>query len=338
MKKLALMLAVVFVAGALLISCDESTVTPSSTGEGTTAAPTTIDVQTPTPTPTSTPASTETPVSTELPDINLGGKITVAYINKAGTKDLSNTGDNEASIAVGSNLGSGDKITVTLEEGQKYFFLKISEKLSEALIYAPEGTYTFTAPTDMGSYYPSSILLNIKVRYPNVQELLTKRNIALNPFDTKTKKSDTYPHAWSNNNYNTSEFGAHCAIDGFTQNKGHGTYPLQSWGPKDTVLKTDKFIIDFGREVNVNELVLFIRADFAAGTSHDAYFSEITVKFSDGTSVVINPKKTADAQTFDLGNKTTTSVTLTGFVTDKTNSMGWAAITEVEVYGAEALK
>jgi hypothetical protein len=108
-------------------------------------------------------------------------------------------------------------------------------------------------------------------------------------------------------------------------------YPLQSWGPKDTVLKTDRFVIDFGREVNVSELVLYIRADFP----HDAYFSEITVKFSDGSSVVINPVKDAKAQTFDLGNKTTSSIILTGFVTDKTNSQGWASLTEVEVYGTD---
>ena len=53
--------------------------------------------------------------------------------------------------------------------------------------------------------------------------------------------------------------------------------------------------------------------------------------------MTVNPTKTADAQTFDFDAVTTTYVKLTGFVTDKTDSQGWAAITEIQVMGCEAV-
>ena len=178
------------------------------------------------------------------------------------------------------------------------------------------------------------MFVSISARYPTAEELETVRNLAVNPFDVTTKAAKSYPHVYSNNNYNQAEFGAHCAIDGFKTNNAHGTYPNQSWGPNATVKPTDVFTIDFGRDVVVNELVIYLRGDFVtSGHSHDAYYSEITVKFTDGTELTFNLTKTRNAQTLDLQGKTTSSVTITGFVTDKTNSDGWTGFAEVEVNG-----
>ena len=111
----------------------------------------------------------------------------------------------------------------------------------------------------------------------------------------------------------------------------------QSWGPRSEVKSTDHYTIDFGREVTLSSIALYLRADgFGGANSHDAYFSEITLEFSDGSSVKINPTKTADKQTFEFEEKTTTSIKLTGFVTDKSDSQGWAAVTEIMVMGKEA--
>ena len=182
-------------------------------------------------------------------------------------------------------------------------------------------------------------MVRISARYPSADELKEVKNLAVNPFDVKTKTAKAYPHVYSNNNYNQSEFGAHCAIDGFKTNNSHGLYPQQSWGPNSTVKPTDVFQIDFGREVVVNELVIYLRGDFVTnGNSHDAYFSEITVKLSDGSEFKFNPTKTRNGQKFDLEGKTTTSVTITGFVTDKTNSQGWTGFAEVEVNGYDVVK
>ena len=149
-----------------------------------------------------------------------------------------------------------------------------------------------------------------------------------------TEDSDDHDIGWRCEYWDQAEFGAHCAIDGFKTNSSHGTYPNQSWGPNATVKSTDVFTIDFGREVVVNDLVIYLRGDFVtSGNSHDAYFSEITVKLSDGTEFKFNPTKTRKAQTFNLEGKTTTSVTITGFVTDNTNSQGWTGFAEVEVNG-----
>ena len=187
----------------------------------------------------------------------------------------------------------------------------------------------------MTAIYPAGFTTGgkVSVRIPTSAELTKRFNLALNPYDTTAAKSTAYPHVTCNNEYNQNEFAARCAIDGFTTNTGHGYYPQQSWGPKDVVKKTDYFTVDFGREVLVNEIVVYLRGDFG----HDAYFSAITVEFSDGTTQVINPTMVRDGQSFKIPAKVTSSVKLTGFVIDSSKGGPWTGLAEVEVYGMEKL-
>jgi hypothetical protein len=149
-------------------------------------------------------------------------------------------------------------------------------------------------------------------------------NVALNPFCTRGE-AGSYPHASSNSECRGEAcFAARNVIDGRTENQGHG--PLfPSWGPdkrEDLWLK-----IDFGGKVEIDRIDLYIRADFP----HDAFWHEATVEFSDGSRETLTIAKDPAPQTFRFAKR---QVDWLRFVNLKqTKPLGWAAWTEVEVWG-----
>jgi hypothetical protein len=155
----------------------------------------------------------------------------------------------------------------------------------------------------------------------------TYRNVALNPKDVHGQPKSS-PHATSNSECrNESAFFALNAINGRCENTGHGgRFP--SWGPDQREDLWWK--VDFGRPVEIDKLCLYIRADFP----HDKYWHSATVELSDGTRLPIRIEKTKDKQTFEFPKRTVTWLRLTGLVQAK--PLGWAAITQVEVYGRDA--
>ncbi|MDR3110164.1 MAG: hypothetical protein LBU65_10845 [Planctomycetaceae bacterium] len=156
------------------------------------------------------------------------------------------------------------------------------------------------------------------------------RNIALTPtsvIETSLLPRITYPHASTNSEYAGMEcFAAKNVIDGQTANKGHGE-KFPSWGPNK---RTDLYItIDFGRPVEIDKAVCWLRADF----QHDTIWNSAELQFSDGSSVDCKFEKTADPQTIQFPKRTVTSITFKNLKQD--NPPGWAGFTEVEVWGKD---
>jgi len=150
------------------------------------------------------------------------------------------------------------------------------------------------------------------------------RNVAQNPDDTQGE-AESYPHATSNSEYkNMACFAARCAIDGKTANQGHGR-KFPSWGPEKR--KDLWWKVEFGPAVEVDKLVLWIRADFP----HDKHWHSATVEFSDGSREKIKIAKTAQPQTFSFKKRTITWLKLTELV--QTEPLGWCGLSEVEVWG-----
>ena len=152
------------------------------------------------------------------------------------------------------------------------------------------------------------------------------RNLALNPLDVQGPAAG-YPHASSNSEYsNNPAFAARCAIDGKTANRGHGgKYP--SWGPdrrKDLWWK-----VEFGRSVEVDKVVLHIRADFP----HDRHWHGATIEFSDGSRERVRIEKTAKPQTFPFAKRTVTWLRFTDLVQEE--PPGWCGFSEVEAWGRD---
>lgn len=155
----------------------------------------------------------------------------------------------------------------------------------------------------------------------------TYRNVALNSNDVH-EAGKGFPHAFSNSeSRGESAFLAINAINGRTENLHHGdSHP--SWGPEK---RTDLWWkVDFGHEVEVDKVVIYIRADFP----HDGYWHQGTLVFSDGSTEVIHFEKTAEPQTFSFTPRRTDSVTITDL--RQGESLEWCAFTEVEVWGRDA--
>ena len=283
----------------------------------------------------------------ELGGVLPEGTVEATYTSADGKTVITESGNGYA-ILYAPKYGAGDVLTVRVT-GSSYVGVSFNERQSESILYLPDGTFTFTVPAASAAsnlYNPTffgssgtAIYINntILVRIPTQAELSGKRNLALNAYDL-SDQTGAFPHVSSNNEYDqTGCYAARNAIDGSIYNKAHGGYPNQSWGTRSSVAATDYLLLDFGRTVSLDEIALYLRADGfdSEGVSHDAFFSQIVLEFSNGTSVTINPRKSSEKQTFAFEPVQTTYVKLTGFVSDKSNSSGWTAITELQAFGYE---
>jgi hypothetical protein len=158
------------------------------------------------------------------------------------------------------------------------------------------------------------------------------RNLALNPFASNRDEPMYVPHATSNSEYNKAEFAARCAIDGNRANKDvHG---CGSWGPQK---KPDIWWqLDFGRPVEVDKLVLWLRAAWGPPDNpHDSWWQEATVEFSDGSTEKLALKKDPEGQSFPVRKRVVTWLRLKNL---KSAEDRWCALCEFEAWGRDAAK
>ncbi len=277
------------------------------------------------------------------------GKISISYFDKSANKTYTLEADSIANLYIPIKIQEGDKVTVKLPENTKYFGFTLTPKMGESIIYCEKGEFTYVVPKI------SSMVTSISKSYANTSgyvtariitndELYEKRNLAENAYDytnNSSIKSDItgqFPHAtasseWENNKGSgETDFLARNAIDGFFNPYGHGNYPVQSWVPANT---SSQYIdINFGRNVNVDELGIVVRYD----VGHDTYFKSATVELTYGNGEKetknISIKWTPYEQIFELdAERPVKSVRICKLVSDV--SGGWAALTEVAVYGSE---
>ena len=88
--------------------------------------------------------------------------------------------------------------------------------------------------------------------------------------------------------------------------------------------------MEFGRPVEIDKVVLYIRADFP----HDRHWRTATIAFSDGSRERITLARTANPQTFTFTKRTARWLKFTDLVQDE--PLGWCAFTEVQVWGRDA--
>lgn len=154
----------------------------------------------------------------------------------------------------------------------------------------------------------------------------TRRNLAINPYDTSTGVG-IFPHASANiETRGESVFAARNVIDGIYANNSHGEYPYQSWGINrrtDAELK-----VEFGKTVEIDEVRITLRADFP----HDSYWTEGKVEFSDGSTEILNFYKTHLPQIFPISKKTTEYMILKELIKAEDESP-FPALTQIEAWG-----
>ena len=228
----------------------------------------------------------------------------------------------------------GDKIRIDLVDAE-FVKLKLDPTLAESYVYVPDGVFEFAIPfgRELKSCYAPEAFSGdshrIIAEEPSDADAYGERLISLNSHD-RHNVPKYFPHAVAN--FVTREdpcFFERNAIDGVIDNSNHGFFPYHSWGGG---LREDlEYELHFGTDVEVSEVVLFLRADFP----HDTYWKECDVEFSDGTKVHANLIGTAEGQKVSFEPKTTEMVKLTGFKQQRLEdgSLSFAALTQIEVYG-----
>jgi hypothetical protein len=242
-------------------------------------------------------------------------------------------GTSEASLVFNRQYAQGDKIIFDLGS-TKHAVVNVGESITESLIYAPESGFEFSIPfgEKLVAYHPEAFkgeLHKIVVREASEKEIYEYRNLALNGLD-KHQEINYYPHAYANVvTRNEACFEPRNAIDGCKDNSSHGNYPYHSWGGG---LRDDlEFTLYFGREVEVDKVVLYLRADYV--DDHDTNWKTGVFEFSDGSRLPISMIKTAEPQIYSFETRKISWVKLTEI--RRPVSSAFAALTEIEVYGKE---
>ena len=184
----------------------------------------------------------------------------------------------ETCLVWNGDYREGDRIEV--ESDTPYARVSVDQAVASARLYLPERRFTYRLPLagdNPLAYPPMAFRAERHLLSVAPDESNEYRNLALNPLDQRGE-SDAWPHATANvETRNESVFCARNVIDGLTSAAGHGEWPYQSWG---IGARTDACLtLDFGREVEADALVLYLRADFP----HDAYWVEGTAELSDGS-------------------------------------------------------
>lgn len=214
-----------------------------------------------------------------------------------------------------------------------FLIVQLDDGMSPAFVFCKEGEFSYPVPFGEERKVFSERAFSGKKHYLHVRtarphEVAARKNLALNPWAAH-KFNGIYPFASANvETRGEAVFAARNAIDGFKANSSHGGWPYTSWGinrdPKAALR------LDFGRTVELDEAVIYLRADFP----HDAWWTEGTLHFSDGTQLTVNLEKTAAGQSFVFPAKRVEWVVLDSLIKADDPSP-FPALTQLELWGRD---
>ena len=271
--------------------------------------------------------------------------LTLKIINTEGTVVFERKGMSIDACYEGK-LNPGDKIRISLDNCE-FIAVQLDPTLRESIVWVPNKSFEFIVPTDFqrrSCYNPDAFQGDVhplRVREPEDEELYGYREISLNSHD-RHGAMKFFPHATAN--FVTREepcFYERNAIDGVINNQGHGFYPYHSWagGARNDL----EWTLDFGRDVELDKLVFFLRADFkheVDGIPHDSYWKSIDIEFSDGEVITghfvmdgsdLNPANSAGLAV-EFPKKVTRTIRLFNF-TQVTEKLSFAALTQLQAFG-----
>lgn len=219
--------------------------------------------------------------------------------------------------------------SIVFESDTPYAVVSVDQMIAPSRVYLPEKCFTYRLPLsgDNADVYPpyafqgEKHLLSIKP-----DEYDEYRNLALNPADQRGDVT-AYPHVTANvETRGESQFAARNVVDGSHIAYKHGYWPFQSWGIG--AREDAEITLNFGREVTVDAMVMYLRADFP----HDAYWEQGTVVLSDGFEKTFPLQKLDGAQRIELGQHRVSWMKLTRLKKNDDPS-AFPALRQWEVYG-----
>lgn len=241
-------------------------------------------------------------------------------------------GEREVNLAVAREYQEGDRILLEIPEKEQFLWLRYDDALEKSLVFMKgNGVYHIPFGEKRINLAPKAFCGDrhlISVRAARDFEIASYRNLALNPNDQHGNQT-CYPHASANvETRGESVFAAQNAIDGITANGCHGAWPYASWGINQNPNAEMK--LDFGREVEIDRIVIYLRADFP----HDNWWKSALVTFSDESSMELSFQKTECGQEFTFDKKIVSWLKFARLIPAEDNSP-FPALTQIEIYGKD---
>ena len=256
--------------------------------------------------------------------------LTLKVLNQEGKTICADSGEGACSLVCEAQYQEGDVIVLESSEKNIHVWMQVDDAMGPAFCYIT-GNVSYRIPFGEKriSYSPKVFSGDRHYLYARVarpDEITAYRNLALNVCD---QHGDThcYPHAFANvETRGESVFAARNAIDGVCENRSHGAWPYQSWG----INRRDdaEMTVDFGREVETDKIVLCTRADFP----HDNWWKQVTLTFSDGSSIDWELEKSRLPHVLSIEKKRITWVRLSRLIKADDPSPV-PALSQIEVYG-----
>lgn len=259
--------------------------------------------------------------------------LSLKILDKNGNTLAVANGENFVDLVYTREYVEGDRIELQSSQKNIHINWQVDDALGKSFVYFTD-TENYVIPFGEKRIALSPKVFNGNRHYlfaevATDEETYMYRNLALNPAD-QHKDVNVYPHAWANvETRGESVFEARNAIDGVRANLSHGEWPYESWGINR---QDDAFMhIDFGREIEVDKIVLYTRSDFP----HDNWWKEATVKFSDGTKQTFELEKSEKAHEIPISTRRIMWLELCDLIKADDPSP-FPALTQIEVYGRVA--
>lgn len=260
--------------------------------------------------------------------------LTLRIVDAAGATLAMASAPNETFLVYRTEYAEGDRVVVEAEGAPAHLILALDEGIAPALVWLRESSYALDAPfgARRATYPPHAFFgarHRLAVRLARPEEIAARRNLALNPWDDHAN-TGLFPHASANvETRGEAVFAARNAIDGEKANDDHGRWPYTSWGINQD--PEAALTLDFGRPVAIDEVVLYLRADFP----HDAWWSQASITFAEGETITLPLEKSGAAQSFRLPLRITRGLRLHSLIKADDPSP-FPALTQIEVWGQEA--
>lgn len=259
--------------------------------------------------------------------------LTLSVQDMAGAVLASATGGEETWLVYEPEYRQGDVLRVSCGEPGQFLVLQLDDALPPAFVYCKDRA--FACPVPFGearrvlsdrAFAGTRHYLHVRLARP--EEIAARKNLALNPWATHEPGG---PYPWVSANVETrgeAVFAAKNAIDGLKANASHGVWPYTSWGINRD--PNAAWRLDFGRTVEIDEAVVYLRADFP----HDAWWRKAALHFSDGSSLTLRLEKTAVGQRFPFPARRVDWVRLDTLVKADDPSP-FPALTQLELWGRD---
>lgn len=244
-----------------------------------------------------------------------------------------NSGERRVSLVFEEAYEEGDQIVFETENTETFYKLQVDDAMGAGIVYLTQPRWVFDIPfgEKRVSYSPKVFYgeRHLMTAEPaEKREIEGRRNLALNVLDQHGDRG-CFPHASANvETRGESVFAARNAIDGVLENRSHGEWPYESWG----INRRDdaEIRLEFGREVEIDEIVLYTRADFP----HDNWWTEAVFEFSDGTECTVQMEKSEEPHFFPVEKRRISWLKMKD-MKKADDPSPFPALTQIQVYGQE---